>query len=67
MENLARGARYMLVVLSHHGLVQLLVMNAIEKIPIPWELFQNSTEEEIEATVAARAEEAEAMQEDESR
>ena len=55
----------MLTVLSHHGLVQLLVMNAIENIPILWELFRNSIEEEIAVVAAARVEEPEAMQEDE--
>ena len=51
----------MLVVLSHHGLVRLLVLNAIDRILIPWEWFQNSTEEEIEAAIAVRAEEPEMM------
>lgn len=39
-------------------------MNAIRKISIPWELFQDSIEEEIAAAANAKAEEPEAMQED---
>ena len=61
MANSAQGARQVLAVLSHHGLVQLLVMNAIGKIPIPWELFRDSTKEEITVVVAARVVEPEAM------
>ena len=54
----------MLAVLSHHGLVRFLVLNSIDKILIPWEWFQNSTREEIEASIDARTKEPEAMQED---
>lgn len=53
-----------MAVTTHHGLVQLLIMNAIRQIPIPWELFWDSIEEQITAVVAARTEESEAMEED---
>lgn len=52
------------MVITHHGLVQLLVMNAIRRIPISWELSWDSTEEEIAAVVAVRVDEPEAMEED---
>jgi hypothetical protein len=37
-------------------------MNAIRQILIPWELFQDSTEEEVAATVVAREDEPEATE-----
>jgi hypothetical protein len=57
MAHSAQGSRQVLAVITHHGLVQLLVMNAIRGIPILWELFRDSTEEEIAAVVAAREDE----------
>jgi hypothetical protein len=39
-------------------------MNAIRQIPIPWELFQDSTEEEVAAAVAAKEDEPEATEEE---
>ena len=64
MAHLAQGSRQILAVSTHHGLVQLLILNAIRQIPIPWELFWDSTEEQIVAVVTTRAEELEAMEED---
>jgi hypothetical protein len=45
-------------------MVQLLVMNAIRQISIPWELFRDSIEEEVAAAVAAREDEPESMEEE---
>jgi hypothetical protein len=39
-------------------------MNAIRRIPIPWELFRDSTEQEVAAIVVAREDEPEAMEEE---
>lgn len=64
MVHSARGSRQVLAVITHHGLVQLLVLNTIRQIPIPWELFPDSIGEEIKAVVAARADEHETMEED---
>ena len=64
MAHSAQELRQVLVVINHHGLVQLLVMNAIRQISIPWELFRDSTEEEVASVVAAREDEPEAMEEE---
>ena len=57
MAHSAQELQQVLATITHHGLVQLLVMNAIRQIPIPWELFRDSTEEEVAAAVAAREDE----------
>jgi hypothetical protein len=57
-------SRQVLAVITHHGLVQLLVMNAIKQISIPWELFWDSTKEEVAAAVATREDELEATEEE---
>jgi len=64
MAHSAQGSRQVLAVITHHGLLQLLVMNAIKWILIPWELFRDSIEEEIVVDVATKADEPEAMEED---
>ena len=64
MAHSAHESRQVLAVITHHGLVQLLVMNAIRGIPIPWELFRDSTEEEVAAVVATREDEPEATKEE---
>jgi hypothetical protein len=45
MVHSAQESQQVLVTITHHGLVQLLVMNAIRQILILWELFRDSTEE----------------------
>jgi hypothetical protein len=62
MAHSAQDSRQVLATITHHGLVQLLVMNAIRQILIPWELFQDSTEEEVAAAVVAREDEPEATE-----
>jgi hypothetical protein len=57
MAHSAQELRQVLATITHHGLVELLLMNAIRQIPIPWEIFQDSTEEEVAADVAAREDE----------
>ena len=50
--------------ITHHGLVQLLVMNSIRRILILWELFWDSTKEEVAVVVAVREDEPEATEEE---
>jgi hypothetical protein len=64
MAHSAQESRQVLVTITHHGLVHMLVMNAIRQILIPCELFQDSIEEEVAAVVAAREDEPEAMEEE---
>jgi len=45
MAHLVQGARQVLAIITHHGLVWLLIMNAIGQILIPWEVFQDFMEE----------------------
>ena len=64
MAHSAQRSQQVMAVITHHGIIQLLVMNAIRWIMILWELFWDSIEEEIAAAVAAREDEPEAMEEE---
>lgn len=59
----AWNLRKVTIIITNHGLVQLLVMHAIGWFKIPWETFQDSIKEEITTTSVVREEEPEAMEE----
>lgn len=52
------------IVITNHGLVQLLVMHVIAQSQILWETFWESTKEEIVAVIATRGEELVATEEE---
>lgn len=61
MAQSARNSRQVMTVITNHGLVQLLVTHAIARFQIPWEIFWESTEEEIATIIVAREETLEEM------
>ena len=67
MSHSAQESWQVLATITYHGLVQILVMNAIRQILIPWELFQDSIEEEVAATMASREYEPEATEQENAR